>query len=77
MKAGSSFQKKRPSWPVFFLGYIPAAVGGILLFTPLLQLQPQLQTEDLSGPGKNYKNFLCHLEQEAPYRAQAVPEIFP
>ena len=61
----------------FFLGYIPAAVGGILLFTTTLRLQPQLQAVNLSGPGKNYKDFLCHLEQEEPYKAQAVPEIFP
>jgi hypothetical protein len=31
MKAGSSFQKKRPSWPVCF-NYVPAAAGRHIFF---------------------------------------------
>jgi len=56
MKAGSSFQKKRPSWPVFS-GHILPPPGGIFL-SATLRLQPQLQHHKLSGPGKKYKGFL-------------------
>jgi hypothetical protein len=55
MKANSSFQKKRPSWPVFLVTFPPW--GGIF-FSAMLRLQPQLQVEDLSGPEKKYKDFL-------------------
>jgi hypothetical protein len=61
---------------VFFLGYIPAAVGGILLFTTTLRLQPQLQTKKLSGPGRNYKGFLCHMELEDPHQGVRLSQEF-